>query len=170
MQEQRARQSHLSTKHTCTDASAVCQVSAPLPKEVKLQKGWKRPGAQWRVALRGAEELQPEQSHSHSSLSRASECKRPVSQIQQGKGHGQPLKERSGSQLRVRGLGTPCAGHSVGSYPPEHPEVLSTLEPVPWVLLSSSSIQRSIGANGSGTLLPHWPELGQGGEKLFTGR
>lgn len=67
MQEQRARQSHPSTKHTCTGASAVCQVSAPLPKEVKLQKAGRSPGVQWRVALRGVEELQPEQSHSHSS-------------------------------------------------------------------------------------------------------
>lgn len=40
MQEQRARQSHPSKS---TDASAVCQVSAPLPEEVKLQEGWEKP-------------------------------------------------------------------------------------------------------------------------------
>lgn len=43
MQEQRARQSHPCTKHTCTDASAVCHVSAPLPEQVKLQEGWEKP-------------------------------------------------------------------------------------------------------------------------------
>lgn len=67
-----------------------------------------------------AEELQPEQSHSHSSLSRVSDCKGPVSQIQQGKGHGQPLKGRSGSQLCVLWPWyTPCPGHSIGSCPPK---------------------------------------------------
>lgn len=29
--------------HPCTDDSAVCQVSAPLPEEVKLQEGWEKP-------------------------------------------------------------------------------------------------------------------------------
>lgn len=43
MQEQRARQSHPCTKHTCTGASAVCQVSAALPEQVKLQEGWEKP-------------------------------------------------------------------------------------------------------------------------------
>lgn len=30
-------------KHTCTEASAVCQVSAPLPEQVKLQEGGEKP-------------------------------------------------------------------------------------------------------------------------------
>lgn len=101
MQEQRARQSHPCTKHTCTEASAVCQVSAPLPEEVKLQEGWEKPWGTVEGGTQGSEELQPEQSHSHSCLSRLRECKGPLSQIQQGKGHEQPLRGRSGSQLCV---------------------------------------------------------------------
>lgn len=66
MQEQRARQSHPCTKHTCTEASAVCQVSAPLPEEVKLQEGWEKPWGTVEGGTQGSEELQPEQSHSHS--------------------------------------------------------------------------------------------------------
>lgn len=118
MQEQRARQSHPSTKHTCTEASAGCQVSAPLPKEMKLQEGWEKP---WGT-VEGGTQMQRScsLSHSHSSLSRVSECKGPVSQIQPGKGHGQPLKGRSGSQLCVLWPWyTPCPGHSIGSCPPK---------------------------------------------------
>lgn len=50
-------------KHSCTDASAACQVSAPLPEEVKLQEGWEKPWGTVGGWHSGAEELQPEQSH-----------------------------------------------------------------------------------------------------------
>lgn len=43
-----------------------CQVSAPLPEEVKLQEGWEKPWGTVEGGTQGSEELQPEQSHSHS--------------------------------------------------------------------------------------------------------
>lgn len=43
MQEQSKAKPPLQKQHTCTDASAVCQLSAPLPEVVKLQEGWEKP-------------------------------------------------------------------------------------------------------------------------------